>query len=80
MIDRGSLAVIERTESVPELIVMVGLAPGTSMITLAFEPGTVPVLQLLPTFQLPLTVEIHSTVGGEIDPPVIVPLISSVWA
>ncbi len=64
----------------PELIVTVGLAPGTSMITLSFEPGTVPVLQLLATFQFPLAVEIHSTVGGDTTPPVIVPLICFVWA
>ena len=64
----------------PELIVTVGLAPGTSMITLSFELGTVPVLQSLASFQSPLLAETHSTVVGDTTPPEMVPLTSSVLA
>ncbi len=74
-IEIGSLAVMERTVWLPELIVMVGVAPDTSMMTLSLGPGTLPVLQLPPTLQSPLACEIHSTGGSETVPPVIVPLI-----
>jgi hypothetical protein len=59
----GSVAVTELTDCVPELTVIVG-EPLSLMITASLGPGTVPVLQLLPTFQLPLVGEIQSTVDN----------------